>query len=308
MKRIRLLLLALAVAAGASGFGAVASGRLEQVEHFRSQFVDERTVSVWLPDGFSPAKKYAVLYMHDGQMLFDAAATWNHQEWGVDETMGALLATARIRDCIVVGVANIAAKRHAEYFPQRVFEAIAAPARERLTAQQLHGEPLADRYLKFLVTELKPYIDAHYPTVAGPGGTFVMGSSMGGLISLYAICEYPGVFGGAACLSTHTPLASFELIDEHTDADIASQLRDYLREHLPAPGSHRIYFDYGTGELDRYYPPYQQKVDDVMRAKGYTAANWVTREFPGEPHSEVAWSKRLKIPLLFLLGREEARP
>ncbi|HRJ16216.1 MAG TPA: alpha/beta hydrolase-fold protein, partial [Saprospiraceae bacterium] len=85
---------------------AVSAGRIERHEQFPSQFVSARNVDVWLPEGYSPRKKYAVLYMHDGQMLFDGAGTWNKQEWQVDEIAGKLLAEGKIRDCIVVGIWN----------------------------------------------------------------------------------------------------------------------------------------------------------------------------------------------------------
>jgi predicted alpha/beta superfamily hydrolase len=116
-----------------------------------------------------------------------------------------------------------------------------------------------------------------------------MGSSMGGLISLYAICEYPEVFGGAACLSTAWTVAGGITARE-------------LEKALPDPKTHRIYFDFGTETTDGKYEPLQQQVDSQMKAAGYTeGTNWITKSFPGEPHSERAWRKRVDIPLQFLL-------
>ena len=141
-----------------------------------------------------------------------------------------------------------------------------------------------------MVTELKPFIDATYRTLAGPADTFVMGSSMGGLISAYAIAEYPDMFGGAACVSTHWPAADGAVID-------------YLAGHLPDPASHRLYFDYGTATLDALYEPYQQRMDAVMRRSGYVEGqNWVTLKFDGAEHNEQAWRQRAALPLQFLLG------
>ena len=118
-----------------------------------------------------------------------------------------------------------------------------------------------------------------------------MGSSMGGLISLYALTEYPAVFGGAACLSTHWPAGGGVMID-------------YLRSALPDPAGHRIYFDHGTATLDSLYPPFQRRADAVMRAAGYVEGrDWVTRVFAGAEHSERAWRVRVEQPLIFLLGR-----
>jgi predicted alpha/beta superfamily hydrolase len=148
----------------------------------------------------------------------------------------------------------------------------------------------SDNYLKFLVTEVKPFIDRNYRTLKRQKETFVMGSSMGGLISLYAISEYPQVFGGAGCVSTHFPAGNGIVIE-------------YMKTALPSPKDHRIYFDYGTATLDATYEPFQLKADEVMKAKGFTAKNWITRKFIGDDHSEKAWAKRLDIPLVFLLGK-----
>jgi predicted alpha/beta superfamily hydrolase len=116
-----------------------------------------------------------------------------------------------------------------------------------------------------------------------------MGSSMGGLISLYALCEYPDVFGGAACLSTAWTVA----------AGVAAH---DLEASLPDPETHRIYFDYGNETKDGNYEPLQRMVDIQMKAAGYTEGeNWVTKSFPGEEHSERAWRKRVDQPLQFLL-------
>jgi predicted alpha/beta superfamily hydrolase len=284
----------------------VASGTLERFENFPSQYVSSRNVEVWLPEGYSARKKYAVLYMHDGQMLFDSTITWNSQEWQVDEVMSQLLREERIRGCIVVGIWNSGQGRHADYFPQKPFEQLLAAAKDSIyAAGRANGyavfgdyEVQSDNYLKFIVSELKPFIDQRYATRRGRKGTFIMGSSMGGLISMYAICEYPRVFGGAACLSTHWPG-----IFTKEDNPIPGAFLDYLKAHLPSPKQHKLYFDHGTLNLDAWYAPYDQQAGDILRAGGYSAQNGQVREFPGEDHSERSWAKRLHIPLEFLLGR-----
>ena len=278
---------------------SVSSGRIVRFEHFSSEYVNPRNVDVWLPDGYDPANAYAVLYMHDGQMLFDALQTWNGQEWQVDETMSALLANGRIRDCIVVGIWNDGAYRRSDYLPQRALEYMPGELVDSISRTMLMGAPRGDAYLKFLVKELKPFIDSAFSTLTDRENTFVMGSSMGGLISMYAICEYPGVFGGAACLSTHWYGAPLSWNKKVPEAYIK-----YLAEHLPDPAHHRIYFDHGTETLDQHYAPYQLQADSVMQAGGYDAANWMTRTFTGKAHSEDAWAERLDLPVLFLLGTE----
>lgn len=278
------------------------SGQIEQIP-FESKFVATRNVTIWLPEGYTPKKKYAVLYMHDGQMLFDSTITWNKQEWGVDECLSTLMQAHEVKNCIVVGIWNNGEYRHAEYFPQRVAENLKGEVKDLIYTKQLKGAPLADNYLKFLVTELKPWVDKQYSTKKDMRNTVIMGSSMGGLISLYALCEYPEVFGAAACLSMHSPLMFKESLAEKSDNPAAAEFRAYLRTHLPQHPKRRIYIDYGDQTLDQFYAPYQKAIDGVISAQGYTNKYWETRFFPGENHSEVAWSKRLAIPMRFLLKK-----
>lgn len=281
----------------------VSNGRVERIENFESKFVKERNIDVWLPEGYSAKKKYSVLYMHDGQMLFDSTTTWNGQDWGVDDVMGKLLEKGKIRETIVVGVWNNE-RRHAEYFPQKPFGMLEKSYRDSLLNQAQRNpetalfavEVQSDNYLKFLVEELKPFIDDTYSTNSGRESTFIAGSSMGGLISMYAICEYPEVFGGAACLSTH-----WIGIFEADNNPIPEKFMDYMRQDLPDPDTHKIYFDFGTATLDAFYEPFQIQADELMKVKGYDGSNWMTKKFPGENHSENAWKKRLHIPLEFLL-------
>jgi enterochelin esterase-like enzyme len=283
----------------------VTSGKVQYSANFQSKLIDARNVDIWLPDGYSNKEKYAVLYMNDGQALYDAESTWNKQAWEVDEVAGKLIAEGKTQKFIVVGIWNNGAKRHPEYFPQKPYESLTQIQRDTVTAQlQKTGrtkeifKPYSDLYLQFLVTELKPFIDKNFSTKPDQKNTFIAGSSMGGLISIYAICEYPKVFGGAACLSTHWP-GTFSAINN----PIPDALANYLKANLPNPKDHKIYFDYGDQTLDAMYKPLQEKIDIVMKAKGYTSKNWETKFFPGENHSEEAWAKRLDIPLLFLLKK-----
>ena len=283
------------------------SGKIVRLENFSSSFVQSRNIDIWLPQEYSSNKKYAVLYMQDGQGLYDASVTWNHQSWEVDDVISELQSENKIKDVIVVGIWNAQNLRHPEYFPQKPYESLSQVDKDTITAQlQRYGRtnavftPISDAYLKFLVTELKPYIDKNYATLTDKENTYIAGSSMGGLISMYAICEYPNVFGGAACLSTHWP-GSFTLENN----PMPNAFVNYLSNHLPNPKSHKIYFDYGDMTLDAMYAPLQQKVDVVMQKKGYSKNNWITEFFPGDNHSEVSWHKRFHIPLLFLLGKKK---
>ncbi len=283
----------------------VVCGSIKRLDNFPSRFVDARNVDVWLPEGYSPDKKYNVLYMHDGQALFDSTLMWNKQEWGVDEVLCKLLAEKKIKDCIVVGIWNRGVKRFPEYFPQKAFYSMSHEDQQKVLAIGLDKGtaligtgPFSDNYLKFLVTELKPYIDTHFSTLRDQQDTFIAGSSMGGLVSMYAICEYPKVFGGAACMSTHWP-GIFTTVDN----PIPAAFLQYLKTHLPSPKNHKIYFDYGSETLDAMYKSYQLQADTIMQAAGYTDKNWISREYPGADHSEKSWHKRVDVPIMFLLGK-----
>ncbi len=285
-----------------------ASGKIIRHSEFASQFVPSRTIDVWLPEGYTPAKKYAVLYMHDGQMLYDSTGTWNHQEWKVDETIQELMRQQKIKDCIVVGIWNAGIRRHAEYFPQAPYEMLTKSQQEHVynsyrgNGQSIFfGIPIAsDLYLKFITQELKPFVDRQYSTRPERDYTAIAGSSMGGLISLYAICEYPEIFGGAACLSTHWP-GVFSMQDN----PIPTAFFAYLQKKLPEPLTHRIYFDYGTETLDSMYAALQLQVDQIMIRKGFTAKDWVSLSWPGQDHSERSWSGRLAVPMEFILRHPE---
>ena len=269
------------------------TGRLVRHEAFASGQVVSRNIDVWLPSDYTsdPARRYPVLYMHDGQNLFDPASSYGGVDWGIDETMTRLIAGERVRAAIVVGIWNTPA-RFDEYMPEK---AVAGPmvatgvdAFPPVAAGDLH----ADAYLRFLIEELKPFIDDHYRTLPGRDDTFVMGSSMGGLISLYAVAEYPRVYGGAGSVSTHWPAGDGATVD-------------WFAAHLPDPRTHRLYFDHGTATLDAIYAPYQSRMDAALRKAGYEEGrNWITRRFEGAAHDERAWRARAEVPLQFLLGKQ----
>lgn len=264
-------------------------------ENFESTFVDARNVEVFLPSGYdqNTSEKYQVLYMHDGQNVFNPKTSFTGIDWGVDEAIDNLMKTKEIKKTIVVAVWNNNRKRFAEYMPQAPAEASETEEAKELLLQYTGIDHLlSDNYLKFIVEELKPFIDKEYNVYQDAENTFIMGSSMGGLISLYAISKYPAVFGGAGCISTHWPVQTLG------PPYIAS-----LPESLPDPETHKLYFDYGTKTLDAKYEPYQKQVDVILRSRGYKEnENWVSKKFEGADHSEKSWKARIHIPLKFLLN------
>lgn len=227
--------------------------------------------------------------MHDGQNLFAPSLAFGGIDWGVDAAITRLIETTRTPGAIVVGVWNTHIRR-CEYMPQKPYESSQSPSAKAEFVRENGGPSISDRYLKFLAEELKPFIDLNYRTLPDQPRTFVIGSSMGGLISLYAISEYPQMFGGAACLSTHWPIGGEPLVR-------------HMAAALPDPARHKLYFDFGTETLDAEYEPYQRQMDDCLRQAEYKdGQNWLTRKFEGAAHNEAAWRARVEIPLAFLLG------
>ena len=273
----------------------VFSGKIERIENFKSQFIATRNIDVWLPEGYNTANKYNVVYMHDGQMLFDSTQTWNKKEWCADEIFAKLITENKIEPSIIVAIWNTP-ERITEYFPGKIFENTEPGVQKSILEKYGNGKKISsDNYLKFIVTELKPFIDKNYPTHPEKEHTAIIGSSMGGLISVYAISEYPDVFGGAACLST----AWFSFVEPNYAIPMAAF--QYFEKNLPSPNDHKIYFDYGTGESDKPYELTQSFIDLIAKGKGFNENNYKSMVFDKAVHDEIAWSRRLDIPLIFLI-------
>lgn len=280
------------------------AGELFRIDSFPSVYIVPRAVDIWLPSNYDNTKNFAVLYMHDGQMLFDSTTTWNQQEWKVDEWASKLMNDNKTKNFIVVGIHNIPKIRWQDLYPQKAFDYMPVNIRDSIfttaSSKGINIKMQGDDYLKFLVEELKPFIDNKFNVFADKANTVVAGSSMGGLMSMYAVSEYPDVFGGAACLSTHWPGVMPSEKNPHPDA-----IFKYMENTLPEAGTHKLYFDYGTETLDQYYPVHAPRVDSILAQKGYTHQDSRNIEFTGTDHSENSWNQRLDIPLIFLLGTNE---
>ena len=270
---------------------------IQRFESVPSGHTSARNVDVWTPPGYAEGnQRYPVLYMHDGQHALDPATAKHGITWGVREAVIRLMDEGAIPGCIVVGIWN-SAQRRRDYMPQGLFDGASGDeARQffaaKFPAGYIEGSPASDGYLRFLVEELKPLIDARYRSLPDQPNTCVMGSSMGGLVSLYAIAQYPEVFGGAGCLSTHWIAGENMLVD-------------YLGERLPPPANHRLYFDFGTITLDEAYEPFQVRMDGWLSKAGYVLGqNWTTLKFEGAAHTEAAWRARVDLPLRFLLSQQ----
>lgn len=267
-------------------------GRLVYWTDVQSEFLGpSRHVEIWLPPGYddSPTTRYPVLYMHDGQNLFDPRIANTGVDWGVDEAVVRLVRQGAIPPIIVVGVWN-SARRTLEYSPW-------------------HDAPA---YARFLIEELKPRVDAQFRTATGPGNTAVMGSSMGGLLSFYLVSRHPDVFGACGCLSSHFPLSEATLATLSSDTapnpspdSVPFILRD-IGARFPVPRGTRYWFDHGTRGLDSTYGPTHDAVRAWLLGQGLVEGrDFVVRTYEGADHNEASWRARLADPLTYLFGRRE---
>ena len=251
------------------------SSRLHTHALFHSRYLpDDRDVTVFLPPGYDddPERRFPVLYLHDGQNLFDPATAFTRGEhWRVAETTTALINDSRIEPLIVVGIHNTGKRRLNEYTP---------------TPDKRRGGAEADAYGLLLSEELKPFIDRSYRTLQDPFYTGLGGSSLGGLVSLYLGLIRPDVFGRLAVMS---PSVWW---------DRRAILR-YVRDAHPKPRL-RVWLDIGTAEG-------RQHVTNLRLLKaGMVHAGWVDgddlhyEEIEGAPHSEAAWADRFGRVLEYL--------
>ena len=270
-----------------------AVARLDRYSDFQSQYVLPRNVTVYVPDDYDPkGARLPVIYMHDGQNLFEAATCLCGKEWGIDEALQQMGKRA-----IVVGVWN-SKERGRDYLPAKPWANLPQGTRDAIAA--FHGgAPKSDGYLRFLVKELKPFIDKHYRTRRDARSTSIMGSSMGGLISLYAMGEYPNVFGAAAAVSIHWPLAKPGIASPD---EVAAGFDQWLVTTRLKPGRNRLYIDHGTQNLDSYYGPFREKMEAVFAAHGWKpGVDFTSKVIDGGDHNEPSWNARVPSLLTFLL-------
>ena len=260
-----------------SPFPSTLAGRTVVHPAFASTYVGARDVTVLLPEGYarSPKRRYPVLYMHDGQNLFDAARAFGG-EWQVDETAYALARRRRAEPVIVVGVHNTE-RRVDDYTPT-------AMQRETPNGVLRFGGG-ADAYGRFLVEELKPFIDRTYRTETGPARTALCGSSLGGLVTMYLGLTFRDVFGTLIVVSPSVWWDN-EAIVRSVDG-------------LAKPTGQRIWVDIGTGEGPDTVTQ-TRHLRDALARKGWTVGRDLAyREVEGAGHDESAWAARFGAMLEF---------
>lgn len=280
------------------------SGRFVDLGPVSSAVLAPTKVVIWLPPGYdSSRERYGVVYMHDGQNLFDPKRSNFNKVWTADKSALRLIAAKKTKPFIIVGIDQPGVDRGRQYFPKPMLDFVSPSVRQKLQKQSNDLPVISDEYLTFIVTELKPRIDAEFRTKAGRKHTAIAGSSMGGLISLYAITRYPRIFGHAGAVSTHLPLGDPNWSAEERN-DILAGWRRYVKEKLGKPAGRRIWFDHGTETLDAFYQPYQENLDAALVANGWNKGrDFSSKVYVGTPHEENAWAARLDDVFGWMLQR-----
>lgn len=261
------------------------SGRMHTISGFPSSALgNTRSVRIWLPAAYETesSRTFPVLYMHDGQNLFASTSGGSPVKWEVDGTTDALIAAGKLEDLIIVGIDNTGARMD-EYTP---------------TQDSAGRGGKGDAYARFVINEVKPYIDSAYRTQCEPESTAVAGSSLGGLISFYMGVTYPEIFGQVAAVSP-----SFWWDDQETLRALSAQ---------STPPTPRFWIDMGTGEgSDDEGNGLTSSVEDARAVRdrlltlGLPFVEQVGYlEVPGGVHNEAAWAERFSDILLFLFGKD----
>lgn len=262
-----------------------------------------REVFVWRPDG-ADDRPLPVLYVQDGQTLFDARRVAFGVAWEIDASLSRLIDAGRIPAVMVAGVASSAA-RFLEYAPTLILERAERSAREAV-ATAWGGAPQSAAYADLVVHGIKPFIDVAFPTQSGPDTTFIAGASMGGVAAIEILARHPQVFAGAAALSAHLsllPVDETERLPDGFARDVAAAVGAFARAEFPAAGRHRLWLDRSEKEIDRFYAPSHDALVEALTGLGYRRdQDLAVQVFPGVGHNEAAWRARLDLALDFLLG------
>jgi predicted alpha/beta superfamily hydrolase len=258
----------------------VSGPNLRKHQGFRSRFLrNERDLVVYLPPGYDhqPERHFPILYLHDGQNLFDPSTSFiPGMDWNVGQTADQSINAGAVEPLLIVGIYNTGKQRIREYTPTRVPKL---------------GGGRADRYARFLIEELKPFIEREYRTLSGPPKTGIGGSSLGGLVSLYLGLKLPHVFGKLAALS---PSVWWNQQVMHRFAAAANV--------YPRP---RIWLDIGTREGPRIVQDVERFRDQLLQKGWQLGRDLQYQRIEGGEHNEAAWARRVGPFLQFLYPARE---
>jgi enterochelin esterase-like enzyme len=256
---------------------------------------------VWTSSNYIAQQPAQVMYILDGKMLFDAQVTWNNLEWTVDETIETLIGEHIFGPTIVIGISYADSMRHNQYTPEKPFRAMTQEQQNiALNSKRSNGSKYylkegvcSDDWLHFLVKDVKPFVEDRYGVQTTAANTWIGGASMGGLMAVYALLEYPQIFGACFALSTNWPLTEAAL-----DPGFIVHWIKYTEQRIPLLSNHFLYMDYGDIGKDATYASYQTQMDNCLRKNGFNF--FETKIYRGHDHSEASWARRLKDVFLRL--------
>jgi predicted alpha/beta superfamily hydrolase len=253
-----------------SMFKGQVTGHLDYIRNLKGDGLPPRDIIVWLPPDYSKdtTKRYPVLYMQDGQNLFDPATSAFGIDWQLDETADSLIRQGRMKPIIIVGITNTL-WRKSEY------------------AESDTGIA----YMNFVVGKIKPLIDSAYRTLTGPLNTAVGGSSLGGLISFMLAWNYPDIFSMAMCVSPALKIYNYDYVDN-------------VESYTGPQKDLKFYFDMGMHSKDSLLVSGVNAMIKVLVDKGYEIGKDIMlyEDEHGE-HNEISWAARVWRPLLFFFGK-----
>ena len=259
-------------------------GDLRLHEFSSRVFHNKRLLRVWLPPGYdlpeNSGQHYPVFYLNDGQNLFERAASFAGIEWQVDETADRLIRGGVIPPTIFVGIDHARQERLKEYFPYRSVNPVVL-------------RPQGSRYPKFLVEEVQPFMSQNYRVGKGAEHTSLGGSSLGGLISLYAVMAAPGMFGRVLLESPSLWVANCRILRD------ARRFRQWPEKIFLAVGTHEA----GREDKDRQTVGNVRELERIFRRAGLDDRRLRVEVAEGGTHSEAAWAARFPDALRFLFAR-----
>lgn len=262
------------------------AGRLTRDRIYSRVLASHRELLVWLPPSYplEPGRRFPVIYLHDGENIFDPETSPVSQvDWAADEWVRVLNREHILPECILVAVC------HPDGFTEDNLD-----YRDVDLSPELGGAA----YANFMARELVGYIDSHYHTIARSEYRALCGSSLGALNAFYTALHHPGIFTKYACLST-----AFEDVSDSLPKD--SQQLLALENEPALPNNVRMYFDYGTEGLDECYEPYHRELGSLLRQKGWKDDdNFKIVRVPGGSHDEISWRFRFGDALRFLFNQD----
>lgn len=290
-----------AIAASAFASDVAPQGRIETLEKLSPGDKTEPRVRVWLPPGYESGRRsYRALYMLDGQFALEGDS--DGMNFAADRRIARLAAARAIRPTLIVAIDNLEGDRFLQYMPQAIYDRSEGALRVAIDREvaRTGGRPLVSaRFIRFLATRLKPFVDAHYRTRPGRLDTAIFGASMAGVMAGAIFVEAQQAFGRAACMSPNWPIYDQSMVDH-------PQLRSIWPAYfatLGPPAGRRLWLDHGARMMDAGMAPHQLGIARRLARLGWRPGrNLQTRVYEGAGHAFADTAVQMDEVLSWLLA------